>query len=73
MSPSRLAEGHERLGNVFAQLYGQSECYPISYLSRGDHRRGREELPGLLTSCGFPVHGTSVALLDADGSAVPPG
>ncbi|WP_185995918.1 AMP-binding protein [Nocardioides campestrisoli] len=73
MSPSRLAEGHERLGDVFAQLYGQSECYPISYLSRADHTRGREELPALLSSCGFPVHGTSVALLDSDGTPVPRG
>jgi fatty-acyl-CoA synthase len=73
MSPTRLAEGHERLGDVFAQLYGQSECYPISYLSREDHRRGRLEDPGLLVSCGFPVHGTSVTLLGPDGAPVATG
>ena len=70
MSQQRLREGHERIGRVFAQLYGQSECYPISYLSRDDHREGN---PALLASCGFPVHGVQVALLDQDGHAVPEG
>ncbi|WP_028660447.1 AMP-binding protein [Nocardioides insulae] len=73
MSPSRLREGHERLGSIFAQLYGQTECYPISYLSRADHARGLAEDPGLLTSCGYPVVGTAVTLLGADGEPVPTG
>ena len=38
MSPARLAEGIERMGPVFAQLYGQTECAGItSSMSRSDH------------------------------------
>jgi fatty-acyl-CoA synthase len=34
MSPSRLVEGIERIGPVFAQLYGQTECYPARSCAR---------------------------------------
>ena len=37
MSPSRLVEGIERIGPVFSQLYGQTECYPVSVLRKKDH------------------------------------
>ena len=37
MSPSRLVEGIERIGPVFSQLYGQTECYPVSVLGKADH------------------------------------
>ena len=37
MSPSRLVEGIERIGPVFSQLYGQTECYPVSVLRKTDH------------------------------------
>jgi fatty-acyl-CoA synthase len=73
MSPSRLREGHERIGPVFAQLYGQTECYPISYLSKEDHEVGLTEEPALLSSCGYPVHSTAVVLLGPDGEQVPTG
>ena len=68
MARTRLREGLERLGPVFSQLYGQTECYPISLLRRGDHAD-----PDLLTSCGTPVSMCSVRLLDEDGNDVPPG
>ena len=51
MSPTRLVEGLERIGPVFSQLYGQTECYPVSVLSRADHDARR---PELFASCGFP-------------------
>jgi fatty-acyl-CoA synthase len=70
MSVERLREGQERIGNVFAQLYGQSECYPISYLRRQDHR---DADPALLASCGFPVQGVQVALLDNQNRPAPEG
>jgi fatty-acyl-CoA synthase len=70
MSPHRLSEGLERIGAVFSQLYGQSECYPIAVLSKADHDPLR---PGLLSACGFPVSGSSVILLDEDGQAVAAG
>ena len=70
MAPSRLAEALERIGPVFSQLYGQSECYPIAFLPKADHDPGR---PDLLAACGFPTANTAVALLDAAGDPVPQG
>lgn len=68
ISPSRLAEGLERIGPVFSQLYGQTECYPISVLRRAEH--ADTSLEG---SCGIPVSTVDVTLLDAEGNPVPPG
>ncbi|HEX4356980.1 MAG TPA: AMP-binding protein [Pseudonocardia sp.] len=71
MSATRLVEGLERIGPVFSQLYGQTECYPISVLHRAEHDPvGR---PELLASCGAPVSTVAVALLDASGAPVPVG
>jgi fatty-acyl-CoA synthase len=61
MSPTRLLEGLERIGPKFAQLYGQTECYPATLLSRRDHEKRR---PELFASCGRPVAMVDVALLD---------
>ena len=52
MSPTRLVEGLERIGPVFGQLYGQTECYPVSVLRKAEHDRARPELFG---SCGVPI------------------
>ena len=52
MSPSRLVEGIERIGPVFSQLYGQTECYPVSVLRKADHD---PKTPELFLSCGFPI------------------
>ena len=65
IASQRLSEGLERLGPVFAQLYGQTECYPISHLNRTDHRD--ESLRG---SCGIPTTATDVRLLDEHGAEV---
>ncbi|MDP3175994.1 MAG: AMP-binding protein, partial [Phenylobacterium sp.] len=70
MSPSRLIEGMQRIGPVFSQLYGQSECYPISVLSKADHDPANPERFG---SCGVPVPGVDVRLLNEDGSEVAQG
>ena len=61
MAPSRLIEGIERIGPVFSQLYGQTECYPVSVLRKGDHDLHR---PALFQSCGFPLSSCQVAILD---------
>jgi fatty-acyl-CoA synthase len=68
MSPTRLAEGIERIGAVFAQFYGQNECCPISVLRRAEHAD-----PALQGSCGAPVSTIDVTLLDRDGNTVPIG
>lgn len=70
MSPTRLVEGIERLGPVFSQLYGQTECYPISLLRKADHDPQR---PELFASCGAPLSTCDVRLLDEQLREVPPG
>jgi fatty-acyl-CoA synthase len=63
IAPDRLQDGLERIGPVFSQFYGQTECYPISLLSRADHRD-----PALLGSCGTPVSTCAVRLIDERGA-----
>ena len=70
MSPTRLVEGLERIGPVFSQLYGQTECYPVSVLRKEDHDARR---PELFASCGFPIASCSVSLRDDDNNEVQPG
>jgi fatty-acyl-CoA synthase len=70
MSPTRLVEGLERIGPIFGQLYGQTECYPISLLGRADHDARR---PELFASCGFPLASCTVSLLDENNQPVAKG
>ena len=70
MSPTRLVEGLERIGPVFSQLYGQTECYPVSVLRKTDHDAAR---PELFASCGFPISSCSVTLRNDDNEEVKPG
>lgn len=70
MSPTRLLEGLDRIGPVFSQLYGQTECYPISVLRKGDHDRAR---PELFASCGAPVTSCDVKVLDDQDQEVATG
>ncbi|ULL00651.1 AMP-binding protein [Bradyrhizobium sp. I71] len=67
MSPSRLLEGIERIGPVFSQLYGQTECYPVSVLRKADHD---PRTPELFLSCGFPISACEVRILDDDDQEV---
>ncbi len=61
MSPARLQEALERMGPVFCQLYGQTECYVISTLGREDHDLSQ---PDLLASAGYPIVDCEVRLVD---------
>ena len=61
MSPTRLVEGIQRIGPVFSQLYGQTECYPVSVLRKADHD---PKQPELFLSCGFPIAACEVKILD---------
>ncbi len=70
MSPTRLVEGLERIGPVFSQLYGQTECYPVSVLRKADHDLQRAEL---FASCGFPVASCAISLRGDDNQEVTPG
>ncbi|PZQ01491.1 MAG: acyl-CoA synthetase [Variovorax paradoxus] len=72
MLPSRLIEGMRRLGPVFMQLYGQSEApMMITVLRQRDH--DPEHHPERLASCGLPVIGNQLRLLDEQGREVPQG
>ena len=70
MSPSRLVEGIERIGPVFSQLYGQTECYPVSVLRKADHD---PKSPELFLSCGFPIAACKVRILDDNDQEVAAG
>ncbi|HEX2890657.1 AMP-binding protein [Vineibacter terrae] len=70
MSPTRLVEGLERIGPVFSQLYGQTECYPVSVLRKGDHDARR---PELFASCGFALPSCAVSLRDEANNPVAQG
>jgi fatty-acyl-CoA synthase len=62
MSPSRLAEALEVFGPVFVQMYGQSEApATVTVLTKEEHDLSR---PHVLASCGRPIPGVTVALLD---------
>ncbi len=72
MSPSRLAEGIERFGRVFTQFYGQTECLGQgTSLWREEH--DPERLPHLMRSCGRPVPGVVIDIVDDDDKPVSPG
>jgi fatty-acyl-CoA synthase len=70
MAPTRLLEGIERIGPVFSQLYGQTECYPIAVMPRADHDPTH---PERFSACGFPTSGVEVRLLDDAGQPVASG
>jgi len=70
MAPHRLMEALTRIGQKFAQLYGQTECYPIAYLPKADHDINR---PELMSACGFPVTTAVVKLLNEAGEEVAEG
>lgn len=71
MSPSRLEEGIKKWGQVFYQVYGQSEApMVISHLKREDHDLSKPERLG---SCGRPSPWVHLELLDKDNKPVAPG
>ncbi|MEY2975858.1 MAG: hypothetical protein RIR49_2278 [Actinomycetota bacterium] len=65
MSPSRLVEGIERIGPVFAQLYGQTECAGLTTsMGRDEHHVDDVDR---LSSCGQVMPGVRIAVLDDGG------
>ncbi|WCT06031.1 AMP-binding protein [Rhodococcus qingshengii] len=63
MSPARLDEGRRRFGEIFVQIYGQSENGAIATVLRADDHQ-----PEHLASCGRAVVGTEIAILDENGT-----
>ncbi len=71
MSPTRLAEMIGKLGPIFFQYYGQSECgMTITVMRKEEHDAG--DL-ARLASCGRAVPWLHVALLDEELNEVPLG
>ncbi|HEX6351136.1 MAG TPA: AMP-binding protein [Candidatus Dormibacteraeota bacterium] len=71
ISPTRLAEGLERIGPVFCQLYGQTESAGQgTSLWRGHH--DPSDLTRL-SSCGKAMPFNRVAVLDEEGSPMADG
>ncbi len=71
MSPSRLVEGIERVGPVFAQLYGQTECGGVATSLWREHHDVTN--PARLASCGVPMPNVRVEILGEDGRPLPDG
>jgi fatty-acyl-CoA synthase len=68
MAPARLAEALRVFGPVFVQLYGQAEApATVTTLRKEEHDPAR---PHLFGSCGRPLPGVTVALLDDDDRPV---
>jgi fatty-acyl-CoA synthase len=71
MSPTRLKEAIGKLGPIFFQFFGQSECgMTIAVLKKEEHEV--DDMARLAT-CGRPVPWLKVALLDDDLNEVPDG
>ncbi|MHA3791194.1 AMP-binding protein [Sphingomonas sp. YL-JM2C] len=71
MYVSELRRSLAAFGQNFAQLYGQGEApMTITGLRREDHATDDESILG---SVGWPRSGVEVAVVDADGQALPPG
>ena len=70
ISESVLLEAGEVFGCDFMQLYGATENYGIiTKLAPEDHAPGRN----LLRSCGKPVAGSTVKIVDESGDTLPNG
>jgi fatty-acyl-CoA synthase len=68
MSPTRLVEAIDRIGPVFMQLYGQTECTGIATsMWRSQHDVSD---PLRLASCGTPMPGNRVEVLDENHQPV---
>ena len=71
MSPTRLIEAIDRIGPVFMQLYGQTECAGIATsMWRSQHDVSNA---ARLASCGTPMPGNRVEVLNEQNQPVPAG
>ena len=71
MSPHRLAEGIERLGRIFSQLYAQTESAGTGTSLWREHHDPKDL--ARLASCGKPMPNVRVGILDDDHQEVPVG
>ena len=72
MSPSRIEEAIKVFGPKLLQAYGQTECTGMS-TTLLPHEHDPIDRVELLSSCGRPVTGARIELLDEAGELVDPG
>lgn len=69
-----LRRAMEVFGCDFYQGFGQTESSAgLTYLTEADHRRALDGHPELLASCGRPLPGTEIRIVDDTGAVVPEG
>ena len=74
MPPELLKQGIEKIGPIFMQDYGASEAGVLTMLGIEDHvLEGPPEKVRRLSSCGKPIPGVSVKVLNEAGEEVNPG
>jgi acyl-CoA synthetase (AMP-forming)/AMP-acid ligase II len=74
MPPPLLRAGIEKIGPVFMQDYGASEAGALTILDIEDHVvDGPPEKVKRLASCGKPIPGVSVKVLNEKGEEIKPG
>ena len=71
MSPARLKEAIEKMGQIFFQFYGQAEApMTVTTMRKSEHDPNN---PLRMASCGRPVPQVDVALLDHENNPVADG
>lgn len=73
ISDERLKQGLAIFGQVFTQLYGQSEAPNLITVLRKDDHRTEPQYRKRLRSCGKPVMTSLVKVIDEMGNEVPRG
>jgi acyl-CoA synthetase (AMP-forming)/AMP-acid ligase II len=74
ISPSKLEMLLARLGSVFVQGYGSTECWPsCTILAREDHRVDSRRQAERLASVGRPFPGQEILICNDDGQPVSSG
>jgi len=74
IAPVLLKKGIEKFGNIFVQDYGASEAGGITILPTEDHVvDGPPDKVKRLSSCGKPMLGVDVKILNERGEEVKPG
>jgi fatty-acyl-CoA synthase len=75
VSPDKLGQGVEVLGPCVAQCFGQAESpFLLTYLGPDEVAAAvAGDRPQRLASCGRPTFSCQVAVMDDDGTLLPPG
>lgn len=74
MSPAKLEKLQEKLGNIFIQVYGSTEAWPlVMVLGKQDHVIETEADRKRISSSGRPLTGVEMGIFDELGEELPVG